>query len=94
MASSTTIGSTSLKSAEFTEDPAVKQVITDLHAKYPNGLKVSDLVDTNGHQYVDLVQEGGGVLGIALLGFTYVLESMGIRFWRLAGTSAGATLWC
>ena len=51
---------------------------------------MSDLVDAHGNQYVNLVQEGGGVLGIALVGFTYILESMGIRFWRLAGTSAGA----
>ena len=41
-------------------------------------------------QYVNIVQEGGGTLGIALLGFCFVLEYMGIRFMRLAGTSAGA----
>jgi NTE family protein len=52
--------------------------------------KVSDIVDAQGHQYVNLVQEGGGVLGVALVGYTYVLEQMGIRFMRMAGTSAGA----
>jgi predicted acylesterase/phospholipase RssA len=41
-------------------------------------------------QFVNLVQEGGGVWGIALVGYTYVLEGMGIRFMKLAGTSAGA----
>lgn len=41
-------------------------------------------------QFVNLVQEGGGVWGIALVGYTYVLERMGIRFLKLAGTSAGA----
>jgi predicted acylesterase/phospholipase RssA len=41
-------------------------------------------------QFVNLVQEGGGVWGIALVGYTYVLEGMGIRFLKLAGTSAGA----
>jgi predicted acylesterase/phospholipase RssA len=41
-------------------------------------------------QYVDLVQEGGGVHGIALSGFTYMLEKMGISFMKMAGTSAGA----
>ncbi len=50
----------------------------------------SDVVDASGHQYVDLVQEGGGLYGIALLGYTYVLELAGIRFFNLAGTSAGA----
>ncbi|WP_461055151.1 patatin-like phospholipase family protein [Spirosoma arcticum] len=51
---------------------------------------VSDIFDEEGHQYVNLVQEGGGMLGIALLGYTYVLERVGIRFLKLAGTSAGA----
>ncbi|MEG0483454.1 MAG: patatin-like phospholipase family protein [Acinetobacter sp.] len=51
---------------------------------------ISDLVDNEGHQYVDLVLEGGGVLGIALVGYTYALEQAGIRFLNIAGTSAGA----
>ncbi len=41
-------------------------------------------------QWVNFVQEGGGTLGIALVGYTAVLELLGIRFLRLAGTSAGA----
>lgn len=53
-------------------------------------LKVSDVTDAAGNQYVNLVQKGGGVLGIALAGYTYVLEEVGIRFLRMAGTSAGA----
>ncbi|MCP9753011.1 patatin-like phospholipase family protein [Ferruginibacter sp. HRS2-29] len=51
---------------------------------------ISDVYDSAGNQYVDLVQEGGGVWGVALLGYTYILEKMGIRFFSLAGTSAGA----
>lgn len=50
----------------------------------------SDIIDNEGNQYVDLVQEGGGVLGIALAGYTYVMEEMGIRFLSLGGTSAGS----
>ncbi len=53
-------------------------------------LVISDVVDVNGSQYVDLVQEGGGVHGIALAGYTYVLEKMGVAFMKMAGTSAGA----
>jgi len=30
---------------------------------------------TSINQYVDLVQEGGGVLGIALVGYTSILEN-------------------
>lgn len=52
--------------------------------------QVSDVKDQQGNQYVNLVQEGGGVLGVALLGYIYVLEEMGIRFMKMAGTSAGA----
>lgn len=39
---------------------------------------------------VDLVQQGGTMLGIGLLGYTYVMERLGIRFRSMAGTSAGA----
>jgi NTE family protein len=52
--------------------------------------RFSDIIDKDGNQYVDLVQEGGGVLGIALIGYTYILENAGIRFFNLAGASAGA----
>ncbi|SPL70692.1 patatin-like phospholipase family protein [Acinetobacter stercoris] len=60
----------------------IKQKITET--------PISDIVDDQQHQYVDLVLEGGGVLGIALIGYTYVLEQAGIRFLNIAGTSAGA----
>lgn len=50
----------------------------------------SDLQDKHGNYYINLVQEGGGTLGIALVGFTFVLEYCKIRFLKLAGTSAGA----
>ena len=53
-------------------------------------LCVSDVRDVQGKQYVDLVQEGGGVHGIALAGYTYILEKMGIGFMKMAGTSAGS----
>ncbi|AMX02410.1 patatin-like phospholipase family protein [Microbulbifer thermotolerans] len=54
------------------------------------GNTYSDVRDDEGHQYVDLVLEGGGMLGIALVGYTYVLEKAGIRFRKIAGSSAGA----
>ena len=50
----------------------------------------SDIIDAQGNQYVDLVMEGGGMLGIALVGYTYVLEQVGIRFLGIGGTSAGS----
>lgn len=51
---------------------------------------ISDIIDNDGHQYIDLVLEGGVVWGLALIGYTYTLEQAGIRFLNLAGTSAGA----
>jgi NTE family protein len=71
----------------FTGNPEVQSIIKDLKSAK---IIVSDIIDEEGNQYVDLVQEGGGVLGVALLGYTYVLEQAGIRFFSLAGTSAGA----
>lgn len=50
----------------------------------------SDLLDRHGNQYVEFVQEGGGVWGSALVGYLYGLEMFGIRFLKVAGTSAGA----
>lgn len=50
----------------------------------------SDTVDAQGHQYIDLVLEGGGILGVALLGYIYILEQAGIRFLGLGGNSAGS----
>jgi NTE family protein len=76
------------------------QVFTDVVQPYIDFLQkkfsdkplcVSDVKDKYGKQYVDLVQEGGGVHGVALAGYTYVLEKMGIGFMKMAGTSAGSS---
>jgi len=78
---------------DFILNPAVQKCISELATTFSPGGKpfiVSDVIDNDDHQYVNLVQKGGGVLGIALVGYTYILEQMGIRFIRLAGTSAGA----
>ena len=34
--------------------------------------------------------QGGDVLGIAIVGYTYALEEVGLRFLGLGGSSAGA----
>ncbi len=73
----------------FTRHPTVETAVRD--AKMASeGKDISDIVDENGFQYVDFVMEGGGVLGIALTGYTYVLEQAGIRFLGIGGTSAGS----
>ena len=51
---------------------------------------ISDVVDGEGNQYIDLVMEGGGMLGLALVGYSWALEQMGIRFFGIGGTSAGS----
>lgn len=78
---------------DFINHSEVLLCIEKLNQTFGEGKRpfiVSDVLDDDGHQYVHLVQKGGGVLGIALVGYTYILEKMGIRFLRLAGTSAGA----
>lgn len=77
----------------YTQHPEVLEIITGLQglaAQCPDGLTGSGIRDEAGHEYIDLVMEGGGTLGVALLGYIYVLESANIRFLRLAGTSAGS----
>jgi NTE family protein len=94
--SSPTTGKTStqnLSTDDFINHPEVKKCLEQLNAAFSKNDRpfiVSDVYDDEGNQYVNLVQKGGGVLGVALVGYTYILEKMGIRFVRLAGTSAGA----
>lgn len=79
-----------MKITHFTENPAVVKILEELKRDKINDKQFSDVLDGKGNQYVELVQEGGGVLGVALIGYTYVLEQAGIRFLSLAGTSAGS----
>jgi NTE family protein len=82
-----------ISTTDFLQQSGVDGMLDELRAYFKTNNKeliVSDVTDAQGHQYVDLVQEGGGVLGIALVGYTYVLEKMGIRFFSMAGTSAGS----
>lgn len=73
---------------DFIDQAEFQKMLSE--AEKLKGKLFSDVIDNKGLQYVDLVQEGGGVLGIALVGYTYILETAGIRFFHLAGTSAGA----
>lgn len=72
---------------DFKNNERVKACVDYVRA---NPKVVSDVLGKDGEQYVNLVQKGGGVLGVALVGYVYVLEQAGIRFLKLAGTSAGA----
>ncbi|MBL1220203.1 patatin-like phospholipase family protein [Chryseobacterium sp. L7] len=66
-----------------------KEKLSALHENI-SGREFSDLLDAQGNQYVEFVQEGGGVWGSALVGYLYGLEIFGLRFLKVAGTSAGA----
>lgn len=93
-----------MKVSDFSD--SVQPLLDFLRRKFPDGLPISDIVDhpaiteqelkakgvtdTAPRRYVDLVLEGGGVHGIALAGYTYILEKMGNAFMSTAGTSAGA----
>ncbi len=86
-------GKVKLSPKDFIQHPEIDSCLETLKQKFGQhfeNLDVSDTLDEQDHQYVNLVQKGGGVLGVALVGYTYILEQAGIRFLRLAGTSAGA----
>ena len=72
------------------EDLKIKTTKFNKKITQTKQLKLSDITDAKENQYIDLVMEGGAMLGLALVGYTYALESMGIRFYSIAGTSAGA----
>jgi len=63
-----------MKINNFTENGMVLSIIEELKQSSDKNKVISDIIDDQGNQYVDLVQEGGGVLG----------------FLSLAGTSAGS----
>jgi NTE family protein len=73
----------------FIDDSHVQSLAKDLRL-LGRKRQFSDIIDGKGRQYVDLVMEGGGVLGVGLVGYTYALEQAGVRFLRVGGTSAGA----
>jgi NTE family protein len=75
---------------DFFQQEEFQEILKKARALKESGKEFSDVIDADGYQYIDLVQEGGGMLGIALVGYTYILEEAGIRFFGLAGTSAGA----
>lgn len=79
-----------MKTTDFTQQADVVKLISDLKKDAIDKKEFSDVLDEKNNQYVEFVQEGGGVLGVALIGYTYVLEQMGLRFFSLAGTSAGS----
>ncbi|MCC5944983.1 MAG: patatin-like phospholipase family protein [Bernardetiaceae bacterium] len=76
--------------SDFTAHPKIRALLAYLRHRQIDKKIFSDVEDAEGFQYVDLVQQGGGVLGVSLLGYTYILECMKIRFLGYAGTSAGA----
>ncbi|WP_164016497.1 patatin-like phospholipase family protein [Pyxidicoccus trucidator] len=78
-----------LRADYFTEYAPVRSEIESLRTAVKNK-HFSDIIGDNETQYVDLVMEGGGMLGVALLGYVHALEEVGIRFLDLAGTSAGS----
>ncbi len=80
-----------LTAHDFTAD--VAQEIADF--KHHFRLETAtDLITTteSGEKlgFMDVVIEGGGVKGIAAIGALYALEECGLRFRKIAGTSAGA----
>lgn len=78
-----------MKTDDFIGHKEIRSLIESARTEIASR-EFSDIVDGEGNQYVDLVMEGGGVLGIALLGFTFALEEYGIRFLGIGGTSAGS----
>ncbi len=80
--------------AKIENDPEIQKAVKRIEKRFrENPYIVSDIIeerDGRTYQYVDVVMEGGGVLGVALIGYLYALERAGIRFLSIGGTSAGS----
>jgi NTE family protein len=71
---------------QILQEPGVRMTATErqtILSKFPPP-------DENGEIYADGVFEGGGVRGVAFLGALRCCNDLGIRWRKLAGTSAGA----
>ncbi|MEO8771902.1 MAG: patatin-like phospholipase family protein [Ferruginibacter sp.] len=79
----------------YNENKKLQQKLSDpveFQQKISGQTFISEDFDNKNYKrpVVDLVQEGGTMLGIGLLGYTYIMEKAGVRFRSMAGTSAGA----
>ena len=78
----------------LTQDPSILQITDAIRKKAEKGQYIiSDVIcraDGQEYQFVDLVMEGGGTLGIALVGYMHALEQAGVRFLGMGGSSVGA----
>ena len=78
----------------LTKDPGILKISDEINKKAAEGrYLVSDVIWRDSgreYQFVDLVMEGGGTLGIALVGYIHALEQAGIRFLGMGGSSVGA----
>ena len=75
-------------------NPDILRITDEIREKAASGRYiVSDAILREGgreYQFVDLVMEGGGTLGIALVGYIHAIEQAGIRFLGMGGSSVGA----
>jgi len=55
-----------MKITDFTENGLVLSILDELNETLGPDKNFSDIIDDKGNQYVDLVQEGGGVLGCSV----------------------------
>ena len=78
----------------ITTEPSVVSITDEIRGKAAKGqYRISDVIynkDGQELQFVDLVMEGGGTMGIALVGYIHALEQAGIRFLGMGGSSVGA----
>jgi len=78
----------------LTGDPEIRRVAGEIREKAAfGGYVISDVILREGgveYQFVDLVMEGGGTLGVALVGYIHALEQANVRFLGMGGSSVGA----
>lgn len=76
--------------SDYLNQPGLDKLIQEARFIRNSGKKFSDIQDESGLQYVDLVLEAQGITFMSLLGYTFILEEVGINFFNVAGVSSGA----
>lgn len=76
--------------SDYLNQSGMESIIQEAQFLRYSGKRVSDIVDKEGFQYVDLVQKGNGLVDYALVGYSFALEEAGIRFFNIAGIGAAS----
>ncbi len=80
-----------MEASDFINQHGIDPLIQEAQFMRYSGKRFSDVVDKNGFQYIDLVKHSPGFIDYSLIGYLFILEEAGIKFYNIQGSGSGAT---